>query len=212
MALRKLFTKRLFDGAKTTPQTAASSDHAIVSPSLPPPQQAIVPPNASKTIFHRDYLTSPENSSSFDGGFFRRFFLRRAVYHSGTARLLSLPVGEKLREKLKGINSAGDRDRLHLAPVPEAGDPVIGSGITVAEVRKVLRASQMEKVKAKLRDIAENSVSYSEFVRICVECSQNHEQGVEFAKMLDDSGNVIVLGNVVFLRPEQVTAPSVLPL
>ena len=33
---------------------------------------------------------------------------------------------------------------------------------------------------------------------------ENEDQGAEFAKMLDDSGNVIVLGNVVFLRPEQV--------
>ena len=62
----------------------------------------------------------------------------------------------------------------------------------------------MEKLKAKLREIPKSSISYSEFVRVCVQGCENEDQGAEFAKMLDDSGNVIVLGNVVFLRPEQV--------
>ena len=62
----------------------------------------------------------------------------------------------------------------------------------------------MEKLKVKLREIPKTSISYSEFVRICVEGCKNEDQGAEFAKMLDESGNVIVLGNVVFLRPEQV--------
>ncbi|TKY57744.1 Calcium uniporter protein 4 [Spatholobus suberectus] len=62
----------------------------------------------------------------------------------------------------------------------------------------------MEKVKAKLRNVPESSIPYSEFLRICVESCENRDQGAEFAKILDDSGNVIVLGNAVFLRPEQV--------
>ncbi|KAJ1419727.1 Coiled-coil domain containing protein, C-terminal [Sesbania bispinosa] len=194
MALRKFLRKRLFDGSKTT-MPSTPLEHTIASSS--PLQQTIVPPNyASKTNFHREYLTSPDSS---DKGFFRRFLLRNAVYHSGTARLpefLTLPVGEKLREKLKGINNitgAGDRLRL-----------VYGNGISVEDAKKILKASQMEKLKAKLKAIPESSVSHSQFLQICVESCQNHDQGAEFAKMLDDSGNVIVLGNVVFLRPEQV--------
>ncbi|XP_061375297.1 calcium uniporter protein 4, mitochondrial-like [Gastrolobium bilobum] len=203
MALRKLFTKRLFNGSKTT-MPSTTLEHRIVS--SPPLQQARFSPN------HREYLASPDSA---DKGFFRRFFLRRAVYHSGHTRLpefLSIPVGEKLREKLKGINNiAGVGDRLklgdvNLTPVPaqSTGDSVYGNGISVKDARKILRASQVEKVKAKLRDIPESSICYSEFLRICVESCQNHDQGVEFAKILDDCGNVIVLGNVVFLRPEQV--------
>ncbi|KAJ1393192.1 putative calcium uniporter protein [Sesbania bispinosa] len=213
MALRKFLTKRLFDGSKTT-MPSTPLEHTIASSS--PLQQTIVPPNyASKTNFHREYLTSPDSA---DKGFFRRFLLRNAVYHSGTARLpefLTLPVGEKLREKLKVINNitgAGDRLRLgdlNLTPQPapepiSAGDSVYGNGISVEDAKKILKASQMEKLKAKLKAIPESSVSHSQFLQICVESCQNHDQGAEFAKMLDDSGNVIVLGNVVFLRPEQV--------
>ncbi|KAK7321738.1 hypothetical protein VNO77_32637 [Canavalia gladiata] len=194
MALWKLFTKRLF-GFKTT----MPLERTVVT--SPPLQQTIVPPNLN---FHREYLTSP------DRGFFRWFLLRRAVYHSGPGTLpefLSLPVGEKLREKLKGINNiSGAGDRLNLAPLPTQStvDSVYGNGISVNDARKILRASQMEKVKAMLKNISANSISYSEFLRICVESCESHDQGAEFAKILDDSGNVIVLGNVVYLRPEQV--------
>lgn len=185
MAFRKLFTKRFFDGVKTT----MPFEHTAVS-SAPLPRPQIVP-----------------RPNSADGGFFRRFvLLRRAVHHSGTARLpefLSLPVGEKLREKLQGMNNVAG-DRLRQVPVPNAGDSESGDGISVNDAKKILRASQMEKVKAKLRNVPESSVPYSEFLRICVEACENHDQGVEFAKILDDSGNVIVLGNAVFLRPEQV--------
>lgn len=193
MALRKLLTKRLFDGSKTTPSSAATFERAIAPP----------PPPAS-------LLASPESSAG-DRGFFRRFLLRRAVYHSSPTRLpefLSLPVGEKLREKLRGINNAtvaGDRLRFTQAPEPPiAGDSVVGNGVSVEEARKILRAAMVEKVKAKLRDVPATSISYSEFLRICVEACENRDQGEEFAKMLDDAGNVIVLGSVVFLRPEQV--------
>ncbi|KAL5071989.1 hypothetical protein RYX36_022876 [Vicia faba] len=190
MALRKLFTERLFEGVKTTPSL----------------QQTIVSPNTSKTNFHREYLSSPD---SINRGVFRRFLPRRSVHHSGTAKLpefLSLPVGEKLREKLKNINNitgTGDRFGLGFPPL-SAPASVTGTEITVEDAKKILRASQMEKVKAKLRDIPENTICYSEFLRICFESSQNHDQGAEFARILDESGNVIVLGNTVFLRPEQV--------
>ncbi|KAG4953468.1 hypothetical protein JHK87_039062 [Glycine soja] len=182
MALRKLLSKRFFDSVKmTTP-----FERSVVL-SSPLQQKAIAPPSTTR-------------ASSDDGGFLRRFFLlRRAVYHSGPARLpefLSLPVGEKLRQKLKGIND--------IAPAPIAGDAVFGNGMSVREARKIMRASQMEKLKAKLRNVPESSVQYSEFLRICVEACENPEQGAEFAKILDDSGDVIVLGNAVFLRPEQV--------
>ncbi|OIW03466.1 hypothetical protein TanjilG_14691 [Lupinus angustifolius] len=188
MALRKLFTKRRFDCSQTTVSSAILENKTLSSPSL---QSKTV----SKTSFHhREYLTSPESS---DGSFFRRFLLRRSVYNS--ALFLSIPVGEKLREKLKGMNNIVAGDKLNLFPAP-------GNGISVEDVRKIIRATQVEKVKAKLRDIPETSISYSEFLRVCVEaCQNNSDQGAEFAKMLDECGNVIVLGNVVILRPQQVT-------
>ncbi|XP_020210241.1 calcium uniporter protein 4, mitochondrial [Cajanus cajan] len=185
MALRKLLTKRFFEGTKTT----MPFEHKVVS--SPPLQQAVSPPSA------------PQPSSTADGGFLRQFFFRRAVYHSAPTRLpevLTLPVGERLREKLKGINSTAG-DRLRLGGVAPA-EP--GIGMSANDARKILRATQMEKVKARLRNVSESSIPFSEFLRICVEACENREQGAEFAKILDDSGNVIVLGNAVFLRPEQV--------
>ncbi|KAJ7958067.1 Calcium uniporter, mitochondrial [Quillaja saponaria] len=198
MVLRKSFTKRIFEGCRA-PSQSVTLEHSPVSSSL-------LPPNAAKTNFHREYHTSPGSSGK---GFFRRFLHRRAVYHSSATRIpefLSLPVGEKLREKLRGINITGDRLRLDglisQAPDPAAVDSLYG--ISAKDARKILRLSQVEKLKAKLKEIPKNSISYSEFFRICVEGCENEDQGAEFAKVLDESGNVIVLGNVVFLRPEQV--------
>lgn len=177
MAFQKLFTRRL-DRFKMT----MSSQRAIVSKVVTPP--SIVP-----------------HESSDDKGFLRRVsLLRRAVYHSTPVRLpefFSFPVGEKLREALKDINNSAGIAPV-AAPIPSQ------SGMSVEDAKKILRAAQMEKVKAKLRNVTQSSVQYSEFLRICVEACENHKQGAEFAKILDDSGNVIVLGNAVFLRPEQV--------
>lgn len=75
--------------------------------------------------------------------------------------------------------------------------------VSMEEVKKVLRASQMETVRARLREIPRSSIAYSEFVEIC--CKESGSQhGMGIARALDESGAVIVLGNVVFLRPDQV--------
>uniref|UniRef100_A0A2P2NGF4 Uncharacterized protein MANES_18G029800 n=1 Tax=Rhizophora mucronata TaxID=61149 RepID=A0A2P2NGF4_RHIMU len=197
MALREMLAKRLANGYRAK-SPAVTLEHSPIS-SASHLLQAISPPNAAKTRFHREYLTSPE---SVEKGFFRRFLHRRAM--SQLPEFLSLPVGEKLRERLKDINITGYRIRLDglapPAPQPE-GKP---SGISIQDAKKLLKLSQLEKLKAKLREIPRSSISYSEFVRICVEECGNHHQGLEFAKTLDHSGNVIVLGNLVCLRPEQV--------
>ena len=97
MVLQKMLSKRFFDGVKrTTP-----FERSVMS-SPPMQQQAITPLSALGV-------------SSTDGEFLWRFFLlRRAVYHSSPAwfpDFLSLPIEEKLREKLKGINDiTGVRD------------------------------------------------------------------------------------------------------
>ncbi|KAI4316787.1 hypothetical protein L6164_024732 [Bauhinia variegata] len=202
MALRKALTKRLLDGFRTSSPSATLQHTAVPSTSL----QTIVPPNASKSNFHREYIPSPESA---DKVLFRPFLHRRAVYHCGPTRLpefLSLSVGENLREKLKGLNITGDRLRLDgLCPPPT--DHATGGllhGISVNDAKKILKVSQVERLKAKLREIPKTTISYAEFIRICGEGCENGDQGAEFGKLLDESGNVIVLGDVVFLRPEQV--------
>ncbi|XP_064958278.1 calcium uniporter protein 2, mitochondrial-like isoform X2 [Musa acuminata AAA Group] len=75
--------------------------------------------------------------------------------------------------------------------------------VSLEEIRKVVRASQVAAARERLGATGESSVAYREFVRICCEASCS-EQGLEMARSLDESGVVIVIGNIVFLRPEEV--------
>ncbi|KAL7607137.1 calcium uniporter protein 4, mitochondrial [Lactuca sativa] len=199
MALRRTLTKRLIKDQTPfidhTPFTSLSSHRAL---------------NAANSNLKRDLLTSPENSSpTADAGFFRRFLQRRKINQSSTMSLPELflfPVGEKLREKLNISN--GERVMLDglRNPVTERPPVSIDSvGISVNDARKILRFSQLQKVRSALKQIPTNSISYSEFLTVCIDICNNHDQGVEFSKMLDEAGDVIVLGNVVFLRPDQLT-------
>ncbi|KAM2968907.1 hypothetical protein FF2_016074 [Malus domestica] len=193
MALRQALAKRPFGATRVslTPPSSVITDH-----------QTIVPPNAAQASFHREYLTSTDTPRK---GFFRRFLHRQSA--AKLPEFLTVPVGEKLREKLRGINISADRLRLggiNHPPPDRAPNAELPYGISVSDAKKILRLSQVEKLKAKLREIPESSISRSEFVRICVEGCGSEEQGAEFAKMMDESGNVIILGNAVFLRPEQV--------
>ncbi|KAF7138384.1 hypothetical protein RHSIM_Rhsim07G0235800 [Rhododendron simsii] len=196
MALRRTLSKRLFNKS-TDP---ISTNHS----------QFQTPPPASKANFHREFLTSP---GSADAGFLHPFLHRRSISHPDFS---PFPIGENLKEihgstenlkeKQRLINLTAGGDRLRLDGLRPPAAEVLESlgGITVEEARKIARSTQLEKVRSALRRIPANSISYGQYVQACVEVCLNSDQGVEFAKMLDQSGNVIVLGNVVFLRPEQV--------
>ncbi|XP_065866624.1 calcium uniporter protein 4, mitochondrial-like [Euphorbia lathyris] len=195
MALRKLFWKRL-----SGRYTAVSLQQSPIS--SPISLQPTVPLNAAKSNFHKEYLNSSESS---ERGFFRRFLHRRSI--NQLTKFLSMPVGEKLKERLKSIS--GDPigfDGLALLPQAKELEAIDLNcfRISVEEARKILRLSQMEKLKLKLRQIQESSIQYHEFVQICVEECGNEIEGVEFAKTLDHCGNVIVQRSIVFLRQEQV--------
>ncbi|PWA89998.1 hypothetical protein CTI12_AA105580 [Artemisia annua] len=103
---------------------------------------------------------------------------------------------------MKATNS---RIRLEGLVPPPVVRPSEGE-LTVADAKKILRVSQIEKVKSLLLKSSCNKdcVSYEEFVEICVSGCLNRDQGLDVAKALDDSGSVIVLGDVVFLKPHQV--------
>lgn len=192
MALRKAlwirqFTKNRLESTKL--------------PSLDPPSNALQKlPN-----FQREFLSLPPDSSKT--GFFRRFLdQKRAINQSVPSKLpefLNIPVGDKLREKLRSINIAGERP----SSIPAAME--IGGGMSVEQARKILRSAQLEKIRLRIKEMPSNSILYHDFVKICGEVCNNIEQGLEFAKILDHSGTVIVLGNVVFLRPDQVTKLTV---
>lgn len=90
------------------------------------------------------------------------------------------------------------------SPRQEAPPPPAEARLTVKDAAKILKISQLELIKARLRKIEEDHISYSELVEICAKESASEEHAIEFAKMLDQSGSVIVLGNTVYTRPEQV--------
>lgn len=133
-------------------------------------------------------------------------------------------------EKLKSMGIKRDRIRLEgltppmLPPLEKRNSPSRTSRTTVAttldgivisvnDAKKLLKLSQLETLKSTLGRIPQDSITYPEFLKMCVD-SAGSNQGSELAKILDESGSVIVLGNIVFLRPEQLTKAiqSVIPL
>ncbi|KAI9113545.1 hypothetical protein K1719_015472 [Acacia pycnantha] len=130
-----------------------------------------------------------------DKGLFRRFLHKRSMF---LPELRSPLLGDGVVDQLKAISIAGNRIRLEgLVPPPE------NSNMAVGDVKKLLKAAQLELVKSKLREIRESCIPYSEFLQICAEYCSDEDQAKRTAKMLDDSAAVIVLGDVVFLRPEE---------
>lgn len=196
MAARSALAKRFFDGYRAASPAVTRENSPAPFPSI----RAGTSPVPARTGFRRELLTSPEPAG---GG-----ILRRALNQSARAlpELLSLPTGDRLREQLRGDGLAADRrppDRLSPPSLSAARGEA--HGLTVRDARKILRLYQVEKVKAKLRAVSESSISYGEFLRICVEECGEEGRGMEVAKTMDESGNVIVFGNVVLLSPEQVS-------
>ncbi|KAE8656568.1 putative pentatricopeptide repeat-containing protein [Hibiscus syriacus] len=161
-----------------------------------------------RTVPRREYAASPVCG---ERGLFRRLFHQRASEQStpGFPKIFPVPVGEKLREEFRCINITGDRLQLEgiTQPQPLITDATASetlAKVSVEDARKLLRVSLIEKLKAKLREIPKNSISYHEFLEICLEACGDETQALELAEVLDLSGNVVVLGSIVFLRPEQL--------
>ncbi|XVE69939.1 hypothetical protein DITRI_Ditri10aG0031500 [Diplodiscus trichospermus] len=191
MALQKMLARCPLSGYRSATSTLVTVENS---------------PLFLHNIPRREYVAFPDSGKR---GFFRRFLHRRASEQSYPrfSEIFSMPVGEKLREKLRGVNITEERLRLEGITPPPTTKFWKGKSlakISVEDARKLLIVSQIEMLKAKLREIPKSSISYHEFAQICLEGCGNEAQALELAKMLDQTGNVIVLGNVVFLRPEQV--------
>ncbi|KAJ0981817.1 hypothetical protein J5N97_010072 [Dioscorea zingiberensis] len=119
--------------------------------------------------------------------------VRGLIAQAAPPRRVALPVGDELMERLMGMN----RERVQLERlVPQ-------DVVSVEEAKKVLRAWEMDGVRTRLRKMPRSRLSYSEFLRVCGEAA-GVDRGLEIARDLDESGAVIVLGGVVFLRPDEV--------
>lgn len=194
MALRRTLSERLLSCRRAPPPTLAAASGSSAAPAS----------DLGHSPLRREYFTSPEFR---EGGFLRRFLQRRSLNQATAGmppEILSIPVGDRLRERLRGMSAPGHRLRLDglSPPAPAASDPAYG--LSVAEARTLLRLARIERLKSELRGISESSITYGEYLKICKQACENEDEGKELAKTMDESGNVIVLGNVVFLRPEQV--------
>ncbi|KAG9133822.1 hypothetical protein Leryth_022854 [Lithospermum erythrorhizon] len=195
MAFKKTLAQRLFNITKiTTPPHNSLHNCRVSSPSTAVKSFLSLSANSHDCI-EKD----PE-----DTGIFRRFLHGRL--DSTGSEVWSIPQGEKIMERLKGMDIAKSRISLDgLKPPLEAEEEEKEEEVSMEDARKLLRLSQLETIKSKLRQIEKNCIPFDEFVKLCsTSTSFGHDQGIEMAKILDQSGTVIVLGNVVFIRPEQV--------
>ncbi|CAI9110008.1 OLC1v1009962C1 [Oldenlandia corymbosa var. corymbosa] len=191
MAFKKTLAQRL------------SNIYRITSPSLTS-CRITSSPAATSTVASRPKpdTIAPDPG---DAGVFRRFLHRRPLSLS-SSEIRSLPTGQGLIEKLRGMDISRDRIRLDgLIPPPVETVPESSEGnFSVTDLKKLLRLSQLDLVKEKLRQIEKSYISHDEFVEICRDGCWSRDDAQMFAKTLDESGTVVVLGNVVLLRPEQV--------
>ncbi|CAN8264074.1 unnamed protein product [Cochlearia groenlandica] len=147
----------------------------------------------------RPAKSAPASYAGYSG--LRRRFLHKSTLFSPEI----LPRGaSSMIEKL--LTLSNNRIRFdEMLPPPTSDKTTTPGVVTVEDVKKLMRAAEMEPVKSRLRDIGENWITYSEFVRVCGENNSDHEQANRVANTLDQSGNVIVLGNLVCLKPEELT-------
>ncbi|XP_021847838.2 calcium uniporter protein 1, mitochondrial isoform X1 [Spinacia oleracea] len=185
MAFKKTLVQRLFNLSRFS--TPSISRNTAAKPPSEPPEPSRLKRNMQRRPLYQAATTPPSSS--------------------GALRLFP-PAGEMLKE----MNNAKDRIRLSgLIALPQQSPPKSAAreeeppaGLSVKEVRKLLRASQAELIRSKLSEVDRDWVTYNEFLGLIEDsCGGNKEQAFSFAKTLDDSGSVIVLGNAVCLRPHQ---------
>ncbi|KAI3997644.1 hypothetical protein MKX01_011061 [Papaver californicum] len=212
MALQRALThRRLFPSTTANKISTLSLRNPFASSFL---EETLVPPDSSKTTFNREYVSVPDSTT--DHGFFRKFLQKRIFYQS---EVQPLPNGENFMEKLKSMDINRDRIRLDglsppmLPSLDKRNSPSSWSSRTTVATTLDGIVISLETLISTLRKIPRDSITYPEFLQICVD-STGINQGPKLAQTLDESGSVIVLGNIVFLRPEQLTKAieSVIPL
>jgi calcium uniporter protein, mitochondrial len=135
----------------------------------------------------------------------RRFMQDQPAFRPAVPPDRFIPLADRIRDLGFGfprINLDGLVLPAAPAKAPRETAPAPAS-LTVEEARKVLRATQMEAARARLRSSGAGAVSYAEYLRLCCDAA-GADAGPSVARALDESGSVIVLGKTVFLRPDMV--------
>ncbi|PKA49611.1 hypothetical protein AXF42_Ash004152 [Apostasia shenzhenica] len=157
---------------------------------------------------------------------FQRQHVSQSAFSFATAPLSRLPfaVGDELIQRIRSA-MGGERSKFgDLAAPPQSRSEdgsderegwSAGLRISRQDAMKLLKASRIEAVRARLREISKSCISYSEFAEICSEAAGGTD-GIarEIVAALDNSGAVIILRDVVVLRPEQLARAieSVIPM
>ncbi|XP_030444951.2 calcium uniporter protein 2, mitochondrial-like [Syzygium oleosum] len=209
MSIKKSLARRLLSMSRTV---SSSSSQALANCSRSASAAAPrAPPRRTELAIDHD---------PGDGGVFRRFLHRKAAL-SPEARMMApppTPIGEGLMERLRALDIARNRIRISgpilPAPPPPPMEPAAAAAaaaeddgppeLTVEDARKLMRVARVEMVKSRLREAGETWVPYPELVRICGEACSDPDEGLRLARRLDETGNVVVLGKMVLLRPELV--------
>jgi hypothetical protein len=84
---------------------------------------------------------------------------------------------------------------------PPAGQRLAEDG------RKVLKFIRLEALKNRLQQIHNDCISYEEFLQVCMESIErsSKEEAKGMAKLLDESGHILILNNTVYLHPDKVS-------
>ena len=134
----------------------------------------------------------------------RRFLQEQPAFRPAVPPDRFMPLADRIRDL--GVGVAFPRINLDgLVPpaAPARREADLPPASLTVEARKVLRATQMEAARARIRASGAGAVPYAEFLRLCCDAS-GPDAGPSVARALDESGSVIVLGKTVFLRPEMV--------
>ncbi|CAL4942631.1 unnamed protein product [Urochloa decumbens] len=149
-------------------------------------------------------------SSSSPAAFgLRRFLQEQPAFRPAVPPDRFMPLADRIRDL--GVGFAFPRINLDglvppaapPAPARREAEELPAASLTVEEARKVLRATQMEAARARIRASGAGAVPYAEFLRLCCDAA-GPDAGPSVARALDESGSVIVLGKTVFLRPDMV--------
>eukprot|EP01018_Ginkgo_biloba_P015911 Gb_35767 [translate_table: standard] len=96
--------------------------------------------------------------------------------------------GDYIRERLQNVNMKIAR---HYPRNPQL------------LVRRLLTFVRLEGLKIRLQELPYECISYRELLEICMD-NTSRQEASSIAKLLDKSGQILIVGHRVYLHPEQV--------